>query len=69
MVHTPTLARYKATGGANARTFGKAKTMYATIALILAVICFGIGALSKVAPGDINWTNAGLCFVTLSLLL
>lgn len=43
--------------------------MYKTIALILAVICFGIGALSKAAPGDINWTNAGLCFVTISLLV
>jgi hypothetical protein len=43
--------------------------MYKTLALILAVICFAIGAFNKVAPSDINWTNAGLAFVTLSLIL
>ena len=37
--------------------------------LILAVICFTIGAFTKAAPSDINWTNAGLAFVTLSLIL
>lgn len=39
------------------------------ICLILAAICFGIGALAKVAPSEINWTNAGLCFVTLSFIV
>ena len=43
--------------------------MNKTIVLILAVICFAIGSFSKVAPGSINWTNAGLAFVTLSLLI
>ena len=37
--------------------------------LVIAVICFAIGAFNKLAPSDINWTNAGLAFVTLSLIL
>ena len=37
--------------------------------LILAVVCFTIGAFTKAAPSDINWTNAGLAFVTLSLII
>jgi hypothetical protein len=39
------------------------------IALIAAAVCFAIGAFSKLAPSDINWTNAGLAFVTLSLIV
>ena len=38
-------------------------------ALIGAGICFTIGAFNKLAPSDINWTNAGLAFVTLALIL
>ena len=37
--------------------------------LILAAIAFGVGSFSKVAPSDINWTNAGLTFVALSLVV
>ena len=52
----------------------KDKTMYKTAALIAAAICFAIGAFNKLAPSDdllskSNWTNAGLCFITLSLLV
>lgn len=43
--------------------------MYATFCLIAAVICFTIGAFNKLAPSDINWTNAGLAFVTASLVV
>ncbi len=39
------------------------------IALIAAAVCFAIGSLSKVAPSDVNWTNAGLAFLTLSLIV
>lgn len=39
--------------------------------LIFAVICFSIGALeSLLFPGSkVNWQNAGLAFVTLSLVI
>jgi hypothetical protein len=37
--------------------------------LILAAIAFGIGSLPKVAPSEINWTNAGLGLITLALIL
>jgi len=43
--------------------------MYKTAALVAAAICFAIGAFNKLAPSDFNWTNAGLCFVTISLLV
>lgn len=36
--------------------------------LVLAAITFGIGAINKLASSDFNWTNAGLCFITLSLI-
>jgi len=39
------------------------------ICLIIACACFAIGAFTKLASNDINWTNAGLAFVTLSLIL
>lgn len=39
------------------------------MSLIGACICFGIGSFSKLAPSDINWTNAGLFFVTLSFIV
>ena len=42
--------------------------MWKQAALIAAAVCFAIGSFSKVAPGEINWTNAGLCFVALSLI-
>lgn len=42
--------------------------MTKTILLILSVICFAIGAFTKLAPGDINWTNAGLAFATASFV-
>jgi len=38
------------------------------ICLILAAVCFGIGTFSKLSS-DFNWTNAGLAFVTLSLIV
>jgi hypothetical protein len=38
-----------------------------TICLLVAAACFFIGAIGFDAR--INWTNAGLCFVTLSLLV
>ena len=38
------------------------------ICLILAFICFGIGAFPKISS-DFNWTNAGLAFGTLSLIV
>jgi hypothetical protein len=37
------------------------------ICLILACICFTIGAFQKIP--EINWMNAGLAFITLSLIL
>lgn len=40
------------------------------ICLILALMCFTIGAIPKLAAlAEINWQNAGLAFVTLSLLV
>lgn len=42
------------------------------ICLILAAICFGIGTFQKLAATinpDVHWQNAGLAFVTLSLIL
>jgi hypothetical protein len=40
------------------------------IALILACICFTIGAIPQLASiGNINWQNARLAFVTLSLII
>jgi len=39
------------------------------ICLILACACFAIGAFNKLAPSDINWTNAGLAFITLAMIL
>jgi len=41
------------------------------ICLILAVVCFAIGALPRVAAliPDINFQNAGLAFLTLSLVI
>lgn len=38
------------------------------ICLILAAVCFGLGAL-KTIPDYLNWQNAGLFFLTLSLIL
>lgn len=38
------------------------------LCLIAAAVCFAIGALAKIAPSDINWTNAGLALLTLSLI-
>lgn len=37
--------------------------------LILAAIAFGIGSFTKIAPSDINWTNAGLCCWAIALIL
>ena len=40
--------------------------------LVLGVVCFTIGAFNKLAAAigpNINWTNAGLAFVTLSLII
>ena len=42
--------------------------MNKTICLILAAICFAIGSFPKVSS-DLNWTNAGLAFITLSLIV
>lgn len=40
------------------------------ICLILATICFFIGAIPQLASiANINWTNAGLGFVTLSMVI
>lgn len=39
------------------------------ICLVLAFICFGIGSFQKLAGSEINWTNAGLAFATLSLIV
>jgi hypothetical protein len=40
------------------------------ICLILACACFTIGAFPKLAAlAEINWQNAGLAFVTLSLVI
>ena len=41
------------------------------ICLIIAVILFAIGALPRVAAlvPDVNFQNAGLAFVTLSLII
>jgi hypothetical protein len=36
------------------------------IFFILAAVCFGLGA---VGVGRLNWTNAGLCMVTVGLWL
>ena len=38
------------------------------ICLILAAVCFAIGAIPT-APQILNWQNAGLFFITLSLIL
>lgn len=38
------------------------------VCLILAVICFAIGSFTKLS-NEFNWTNAGLAFVTLSLIV
>jgi len=43
--------------------------MYKAAALVAAAVCFAIGSFNKLAPSDINWTNAGLCFITISLLV
>ena len=43
--------------------------MWKTAALVAAAVCFAIGSFSKLAPSDINWTNAGLCFFTISLIV
>ena len=44
------------------------------ICLILACACFAIGSFNRLAPSDdllskSNWMNAGLGFVTLSLII
>jgi len=39
------------------------------ICLVLGCACFAIGSFTKFAPAEINWMNAGLAFVTLSLIL
>jgi len=40
------------------------------ICLIIACICFAIGAIPQLSTiANINWTNAGLAFVTLSIIL
>jgi len=40
------------------------------ILFILALICFAIGTIPAAAGMlNINWTNAGLAFLTLTLLL
>jgi len=40
------------------------------ICLIIAAVCFAIGALPPLSSlANINWTNAGLAFVTLALIL
>jgi len=43
--------------------------MWKTAALLAAAVCFAVGSFSKFAPGEINWTNAGLCFWAISLLV
>lgn len=37
------------------------------IFLIIAAVCFAVGAIPETKSG-VNWTNAGLCFVTISLI-
>lgn len=37
--------------------------------IIGAVICFTIGSFQKLAGSDINWTNAGLACLSLSLIV
>lgn len=37
------------------------------IFLIIAAVCFAIGAVPE-SSSRANWTNAGLCFVTISLI-
>ena len=40
------------------------------ICLIIAAICFFVGAVPQLAALlNINWTNAGLGFITLALIL
>ena len=39
------------------------------ICLILACVCFAIGAIQKLAGSEVNWTNGGLAFLTLALIL
>lgn len=39
-----------------------------TIFIVLAAIAFGCGALSVSVP-RVNWTNAGLCLLTIGLLI
>lgn len=40
--------------------------MLSVIFLVAAAICFGLAALK--VPASIDWTNAGFCFVVLSML-
>ena len=39
------------------------------ICLIIAVVCFAIGTFPRLTGSEIHWQNAGLGFVTLSLVL
>jgi hypothetical protein len=42
-----------------------------TVCLIIAAVCFGIGALAAfiAKASAINWMSAGLCFVTIAYIL